>query len=176
MPDTVIPLSKGNIRHLIRDLKEFSRALREDIPTDIERATGAVVASLVQNNIAGIADVDGNYLGTDNPNASVTVEVALSGHEVIWRGKQIAFVEFGTGAAGASGGYPGLAMAAAGYHPDPTKTLWVFKDAKTGEARISTGLSPQAPMLNAVMAFMHGDPKAPARSVLKGAIRRALTV
>jgi hypothetical protein len=123
------------------------------------------IAGDVIRNISGIADVDGNYLGTENPNASVSVEVSLTGHETIWRGKQIRFVEYGTGATGAASPYPGVM--GGGYHPDPSKLVWAYKDAKgapsgrrphrattgggQGVWRVSRGLAPQAPMYSAAM-------------------------
>ena len=174
MPEKVIPLSVSNVRQLSKDLKTFARKLRQDIPGWVEQDAGAQVAATVQTNISGIPDVDGNYLGTENPNAAVTVDPALGGgHEVVWAGKQIAFVEFGTGATGM--GYPGPAMAAAGYHPDPTKKRWVYRDGKSGALTISHGLAPQAPMLHA--AILHRRTlEGSAIKILNREVRSAITV
>lgn len=167
MPSRDLPLSVNGVRSLLKDLKAFSRALGDDIKVDIEQAMCAAIAEDVRADIASIRDVDGNYLGTDNPNASVVVEVGLPGHDVIWRGRQIAYVEFGTGARGV--GYPGPAMSEAGYHPDPTKKSWWYLDARLGGAVRSHGLPPHAPMYHAARVARMGG-AAPARLVLRRAV------
>jgi hypothetical protein len=155
-------------------MKNLSLGLRDEVKVDIEQATCASIALDVRAGITSISDVDGNYMGGD-PNA-VSVEVGLPGHDVIWRGAQVPFLEFGTGAAGAAGAYPNAAMAAAGYHPDPTKQAWVYLDDRSGEPTISFGLLPQAPMANAAAAMRHVSALAPARQVIKEALLRAVTV
>lgn len=142
---------------------------------DIERSVCKSIASDVRTGIASITDKDGNYLGGDDPYTAVTVEAGLKGHDVLWKGKQITFLEFGTGAAGA-GRYSGPAMAQAGYSPDPTKKAWVYHDAKTDKGEWSHGLTPQAPMLNAAIAARQLVNFAPAKVILKEALRRAVTV
>lgn len=154
MQTKVVPLGTQNIKTLAKQLKALARDLQEhgDVVVDIEQDTAGLVAEAVRSNIAGIPDVDGNYLGTDNPNAAVVVRPGLVGHTVVWMGQQIAFVEFGTGAKGAVGGYPSPAMGMSGYHPDPTKQSWAYKDKKTGRPELSVGLAPQAPMYHAALA------------------------
>jgi hypothetical protein len=155
METKVVPLGVKNIKTLAKQLKALARDLGDehgDVVIDIEQDTAGLVAEMVRSNIAGIPDKDGNYLGTDNPNASVVVRPALRGHAVVWSGQQIAFVEFGTGAKGAAGGYPSPAIGEANYHPDPTKQMWAYKDKKTGKAELSVGLAPQAPMYHAAIA------------------------
>jgi hypothetical protein len=173
MTSVVVPLSAGNIKTLTRQLKEFASYLRLDAAGDVERAVAVPIAEMVRNNISGIADVDGNYLGSDNPNASVVVEIGLPGHDVIWRGEQIEFLEFGTGAAGV--GYPGPAMGMAGYAPDPTKKSWAYLDAKLGGTE-SYGLPAQAPMYKASVQMRVVDTLTPARMMLREEARRAVTV
>ena len=172
MPEIVVPLGVGNLKNLTRQLTAFSKSLREGgkVKVDVEQAVATEVAAGLRQRIAGIPDVDGNYLGTDNPNASVTVEVGLPGHDVIWRGKQITFVEFGTGARGAATILDPVTMAKVGYHPDPTKRRWFYKDAKTGVVTLSRGIPPYAPMANtaAMMRILNLEP---AKVVLRGALR-----
>lgn len=173
MAQTTISLSVGNIRQLISQTKELSRALKDDIKVDMEQAMCAAIADDVRAGIASIQDVDGNYLGGD-PSA-VTIEVGLPGHDVIWRGEQIAYLEFGTGAKGAAGGYPRPdIMAQANYHPDPTKEAWDYLNQ--GHEVTSFGGDPYAPMANASAKMRHIDNSAPARLVLKEALQRAVTV
>lgn len=172
MPREVVevPLSVANIKQLTRQLKAFGRSL-QDLGTEIEQTAGALIAARLRANIAQIADVDGNYLGTDDAASAVSVEVGLHGHDIIWRGKQIVFVEYGTGAAGV--GYPGTMQG--GYQPDPTKERWVYLDAKTNQGAVSHGLAPQAPMYTASI-----ESRAVALAVAKAkywkAVRSALTV
>jgi hypothetical protein len=175
MPDAVIPLSVGNIKQLQQQLKQFARALKDSVVVDIEQGTCAEIATLVREKIADIADVDGNYLGSDNPNASVVIEVGLPGHDVIWRGKQIAYLEFGTGKAGV--GYPGPAMGQAGYAPDPTKKTWAYDDAKLGKGTVSHGLEFQAPMYKTAAVLRMGEyPYPAAKAILRKAARDAVTL
>jgi hypothetical protein len=173
MSSVTIPLGLTNIKTLTRQLKTLAKEMRLDMAGEVERAVAFPVAALVRKNIASIADVDGNYLGSDNPNASVVIEKGLPGHDVIWRGAQIEFIEFGTGAAGV--GYPGPAMAMAGYAPDPTKQGWGYMDAKLGPTE-STGLAAQAPMYNSAAEMRLINVYDPARVVLREAVRRAVTV
>ena len=140
----------------------------------VEQTVAQDVAQTVRANIAMIQDLDGNYLGGDNPNAAVSVEVGMPGHDVIWRGNQIAYLEFGTGSAGASSLYPGGAMGEAGYYPDPTKDKWVYLDRKTDEPTWSHGLAPQAPMYRASVAMRFGNPYAPAITALRRMVRDAI--
>jgi hypothetical protein len=174
MSDVVIPLGLANIKQLQRQMKQFARALKDQVVVDIEQVTCAVIAADVRENIMGITDVDGNYLGSDNPNASVVVEVGLPGHDVIWRGKQIAYLEFGTGATGM--GYPHPAMGQAGYAPDPSKKTWTYKDAKSGVGTVSHGIPFQAPMYHASVVMRAVDSYGPARAILRKAARDAVTV
>jgi hypothetical protein len=178
MPE--IPLSVDNIKRLKANLKDLSRRLKDDIPTDIERHVGAIMASHLREEIGSIPDVDGNYLGTENPNASVVVEVGLKGHDLIWRGAQITFVEFGTGEAGAASPYGGPAMAAAGYHPDPTKKTWWYWDAEAQavlEAHGLPGRPPGAPMLTTAMLARTGQVLKRESNIIVGrAVKDAITV
>lgn len=171
MHEIVVPLGIGQIKNLIGQLKTFSASLHEGGKTkvDIEQAVAADVAVGLRERIANIADVDGNYLGTDNPNAAVTVEVGLPGHDVIWRGKQIAFIEFGTGARGVGYVLPAV-MAKAGYRPDPLKKGWWYPDAKLGKPVFSRGIPPYAPMANTA-AMMQLQNLEPGKVVLREALR-----
>jgi hypothetical protein len=176
MSSVDVPLSVAGIRKLRDNLKGLATALRDEVKVDIERETCMLLAGEVIHNVSSITDLDGNYLGGDNPNSAVSVEPALDdGHEVIWRGEQVAFLEFGTGAPGAADPYPGRAMAAAGYHPDSTKDSWWYIDAKIGPW-VSLGLTPQAPMFEAAMLLRTGVIMDPAKIVVKEALNRAIAL
>ena len=175
------PLSVTNVRTLKKQLNELKRQLRDDIPTEIEQAVGADVMKEVVINIpTDLRDLDGNYLGTLDGASAVSLEVGYKGHDVIWRGEQIAFIEFGTGASGALHPYPGVM--APGYKPDETKAWWVYTDLLTGDpdhdfAVLSQGLTPQAPMYNAA-ARARGEKWLQRKSaeIMKARVTDALTV
>lgn len=157
MATKTVPLSKANIRKLRDNFRAAAKGMH-DVAVDIEKIAGERVAEALRFRIASIPDVDGNYLGSDNPNASVRVEAGLISQsiptKVTWHGKQVAFLEFGTGATGAGRGtwgggaaYPRPeAMAAAGYHPDPTKQGWWYKDERYNMYMESFGIPPYAPV------------------------------
>jgi hypothetical protein len=173
MTQVNLSLSVDAVKRLTNQMKAFSIALNDRIKTRIEQATCAGIAEDVRAGIGSITDKDGNYLGSDP--ASVSVAVGFIGHDVLWRGEQIAYLEFGTGSKGAAGGYSGSAMAKAGYHPDPSKTSWGYYDSVLGPT-VSYSLSPQAPMANAAAAMRHVSALTPARTVLKEALRDAFPV
>lgn len=146
----VIPLSRSSVKALKRNLKALARELQNGhIEGEVERAMCRPLAQEVKGNIASITDLDGNYAGGEDPESAVDIEVAYQGHEVVWRGEQIAYLEFGTGAKGAATPYKGRAMGATGYHPDPLKKVWYYPDVKSGETAKSFGLAPYAPMFAA---------------------------
>lgn len=151
MSDVVIPLSVANMRQLRDNLKQLAKDLRgEEITYDIERDACRRAEAILRGHIGSIPDPDGNYSGFDSP--TITTDAELTGHSVSWFGSQIKYLEFGTGATGASGSYPYPdAMAAVdGYHPDPTKRVWFYKDRKDGDIYKTHGIPPYAPMANTV--------------------------
>lgn len=178
MDEVVIPLSVTNIKRLARQLRLLAKEANLNWAGEVERELGANVATLAQARIADIADVDGNYLGSDNPNAAVMVRKGLIGHDVVWSGGQIVFLEFGTGAAGAGAVVDPVTMGKAGYTPDPTNERWAYLDDKTGKAEISVGIKPQAPMYATALTTRNGMPEMLKTSgtLITEAVRRAITV
>jgi len=167
-----LPLSVENVHRLKTQIKTLAKSLNDKVKVDIEQAVCGSIAEDVQIGIAMIQDVDGNYIG-GNP-SSVFVEVGMIGHDVIWRGTQITYLEFGTGAAGAAGHYPGAAMPMSGYIPDPTKHSWTYKNM--GHGVTSFGAVPHAPMWNAAMAMRRAGALIPAKVIVEEALRRAVTL
>jgi len=181
MEVSTFPLSLANVRKLKRQLVTLKQQLRDDLPTEIEQAVGTEVMKQAIINIpTDVRDVDGNYLGTLDAATSVTVEKGYEGHDVIWRGEQIAYVEFGTGASGAGQPYPGVM--APGYRPDPSKAVWLYQDMMVGDPNrnylvLSRGLTPQAPMFNAAAMARSGKwLQTTAAKMLKARVKDALTV
>lgn len=173
-----IPFSVKALKQLERQLNALAKDLPVDIKTHVEDTAAEEVAAIVRQNISTIANPDGNYEGYDAPEASVTVGLGFEGaaSAVIWRGRQIAYLEFGTGATGAATPYQGSAMGATGYSPDPTKSVWVYKDAKSGEPEVSVGIPPYAPMYNAAVQMRIVGKYQNARKTWKRAVKDALTV
>jgi hypothetical protein len=169
------PLSASNVRKLKKQLTELKRQVKDDLPTEIEQSVGDRLKWQVIYNVpSDLRDLDGNYLGTTDAASSVNVEKGFKGHDVIWRGDQIIFIEFGTGASGAGQPYPGVM--APGYHPDPTKAWWVYTDLFMGNV-LSRGLTPQAPMYNAAaLARSERWLQTEAAKMLKARVTDALTI
>lgn len=178
MQTKVVPLGTQNIKTLAKQLKALARDLSDehgDIVIETEQEVAAAIADRVRLNIATIPDKDGNYFGTENPNASVAVVNKLKGYWVVWSGEQIKYVEFGTGAKGAAGSYPNPAMGMMNHHPDSTKKEWAYKDKKTGRPELSVGLAPQAPMYHASIGGRYVL-RATGIRKLKEALNNAVTV
>lgn len=173
-----IPFSVNALKQLERQLNALAKELPGDIRARVEIAVAEEVAPVVRQNISAISDPDGNYAGSDNPEAAVTIRVGYKSdsYQVLWQGHQIAYLEFGTGAAGASQPYPGPAMTAANYMPDPTKEQWVYLDDKSGEPTISRGIAPYAPMYNAAVQMRIAGNYQNARKTWRKAVNDALTV
>lgn len=165
-----VALGVDNIRSLRQKILALQRAMREEIGSEVTSVLGARVREDVIDGIpTDVRDMDGNYLGVENADDAVTVKHGIANEaHVFWRGEQIAFIEYGTGASGASAGYPGVM--APGYSPDPTKALWVYKDAKFGPV-LSRGITPYAPMYQAALLARHSGYAAEvAKPILRGAL------
>lgn len=173
-----IPLSVGALKQLERQLNRLAKDLPDDIATMVNVAAAEEAAKVVRRNVATISNLDGNYDGGENPEATVVVRVGYKGRSqsVVWQGSQIAYLEFGTGAAGASNPYQGIAIGATGYTPDPTKDEWAYLDTKSGKAEISHGIPPYAPMYNASVEMRVSGNYDKARQTWKKVVRDAITV
>lgn len=173
MSEVTIALGTRNMRQLARQLRSFAKSLDEDLTYEMCKARANDVKEDVVGNVGliwGAEGIDGNY-------DSVTVLARQGGmgyFEVLWRGSQISFLEFGTGATGAGTPYPGTAMAEAGYHPDPTKFEWFYEDAWTGEVLRSHGVPAYAPMYNAAVKARLNLGRM--KTMYKEAVRGAVTV
>ena len=177
MADVVLT-SVQDIKTLARNLNDLAGSLRgggSNIPGQIEMRTAEKVATEVRENIGTIPDLDGNLLGAGS--ASV-IAFPLGDHwAVIWAGAQIAFLEYGTGATGFNTPYKGVMLG--GYHPDPTKKRWAYRDPANpgGEPIISHGITPQAPMYNAAMVARASKlMRAEAIPILNEEVRRAVAI
>lgn len=170
-----IALSLGNMRRLEADIKRLQRTLKSsNFEQDLLDDMGIELKEVVTDNVSSVSDVDGNYEGTEPPKVYYT---SVLGDRVMWLGRQIAYVEFGTGATGA-GRYPNPAvMASNGYSPDPAKTQWYYKDAQLGTT-LSKGLAPQAPMYKSSlqMRMLLKSQRSQAHLRVRKLVANALTV
>lgn len=148
-----IALGVKNMKQLVQNLKAYAEYLQDEAVTEIEKTIARGAADDIINEVNQIYNVDGNYDGYDNVASSVFVfPDRTGGHSAVWRGSQIAFIEFGTGAEGMANVYPNAqAMAEAGYHPDPSKWSWVYWDKKLNAPLTSFGLAPQQPVYTAAL-------------------------
>lgn len=147
-----IPLSVSGANRIVRQMKRLAKQMKvkdkDSIPAEITEKVALDTADKVRSNIATIPDIDGNILGASGEAVSVRF-MGATDLRVTWVGEQIAYLEFGTGAAG-SGKYPNQAsMHKFNYSPDPTKKIWVYDSKVTGNYEVSHGIAPQAPMYNA---------------------------
>ena len=147
-----IPLSVSGINRIARQMKRLSKQMnvkgQDSIPAEITEKVALDTADKVRANIESIPDLDGNILGASGEAVSVRF-MGATDLRVTWVGKQIAFLEFGTGAAG-SGKYPNQAsMHKFNYSPDPTKESWNYLSSVSGQVETSYGIAPQAPLYRA---------------------------
>lgn len=134
MINVSVSLGSSDIKRLARQMKRFQNRLKR---TDFADEMLAEVTEDLRAEVGRIPDLDGNY-------DSTTIDYFEPLGLVSWRGSQITFLEFGTGAKGASQPYQGTMPA--DYSPDPTLYEWIYQDRKTMQAELSEGLTPQAPM------------------------------
>ena len=171
MPDVTIPLGTKNINKLIRQLKKVQRGFENFNDTGGDKWADEV-ASYARQNIASIRDPDGNFEGLGPENIVVLAPTDI--YQILWRGDQIAYLEFGTGALGAAGAYP--IPAGVMYRPDPTKQSWWYYDIMLNGVTESTGLAPQAPMFRAATRARQIGAKSPAiRQAVKDILDNAFT-
>ena len=147
-----IPLSVSGVNRIARQMKRLAKQMKpkgqDSIPAEITEKVALDTAEKVRSNIGSISDLDGNILGANGAAVKV-IFMDSTDLRVTWVGKQIAFLEFGTGAAG-SGKYPNQAsMHKFNYSPDPTKQMWIYDSLVTGNLEVSHGIAPQAPLYRA---------------------------
>lgn len=171
MPDVTIPLGTKNLNKLIRQLKKVQRGFENFNDTGGDKWADEV-ASYARQNIASIRDPDGNFEGLGPENIVVLAPNDI--YHILWRGRQIAYLEFGTGALGAAGAYP--IPAGVEYRPDPNKHIWTYFDMALGDYTISRSLAPQAPMFRAATRARQIGATSPAiRQAVKDIMDNAFT-
>lgn len=143
----------------INELKQYVQSLQGKLDTVLEKAEERV-AEYGRNqleNFAPTTSIDGNMPG------SVFIEDDGQMHRVIYAGKDVAYIEFGTGYVGKNNRYPdevtlNKAIQESGYTGDGSDWYdvnkhgvkgWVYRRKDNGLYRHSRGMKPEAPVLKA---------------------------
>lgn len=179
MPDVEIELSLGNVKSLIRGLKQLRRDMRGGYTTgDISLAIAKDIAADIKMNVTAIENLDGNYEGALDVMSAVNIRGAIKAQEVYWRGEQIFYLEFGTGVPGARTLLDSKSAALANYHPNVASVEWVYIDGLSGKEVLTFGTPAYAPVYRAAQSarrrLRQGDKTA--QQVLKKAVLDAVTV
>lgn len=153
MPDFSADLSVASIDKLLSDVKAYRDKVNA-APEKITARLAEIGAQAVNDNIAGITDLDGNAPGT------VSTSVSGSHATVSQSGDQIAFLEYGTGEQGADSKHP--EYKAAGWHYGSGKNIrrmkngklmWRYYDRLRGHYRITNGIPAQKQVFRAALTM-----------------------
>lgn len=143
--EVTLRLNTKDINALARQVKRLANRMKEtgseSFPQKVHEELSERALDTLTKNVFEIPFRDGN---DDSYGVSMLLLPPMT-TKVIWRGSQIAYLEFGTGAKGAGTPYmrPDY-MHRFNYHPDPTKEMWVY--LRGGESILSTGIAPIAPL------------------------------
>lgn len=166
MPTLQADLSVASIDKLLTDVKNY-KAKVEAAPAVITERLAEIGADAIQQNISGITDLDGNAPG------KVGAEVDGGSAKVFQQGKQIAFLEFGTGEQGANSPHPKYTVAGWHYGSGPNirkmkngKMMWRYFDRLRGHWRITDGIPAQKQVFNAALTMRDSLPEV-AKEALK---------
>lgn len=143
--EVTLRLNAKDIKTLAAQMKRLANRMKEtganSFPQDVHEELSERALDTLTKNVFEIPARDGN---DDSFGTSMLLLPPMT-TKVIWRGSQVAYLEFGTGARGASTPYmrPDY-MHRFNYHPDPTKEMWVY--LRGNEPVLSVGLAPAAPL------------------------------
>lgn len=153
MPTFQADLSVGSLDKLLSDVKDY-KAKVETAPAKITEQLAEIGAEAIQQNVAGITDLDGNAPGT------VGMQVEGGSAKVFQKGKQIAFLEYGTGEQGAASPHPKYAVAGWHYNSGKNirqmkngKMMWHYFDNLKGHWRTTNGIPAQKQVLRTALTM-----------------------
>lgn len=153
MPDFSADLSVASLDKLLSDVKGY-KAKVEAAPDKITEQLAKIGAEAIQQNISGITDPDGNAPGT------VGMEVSGESAKVFQKGKQVAYLEYGTGEQGAAKKHPKYTVAGWEYGSGPNirrmkngKMMWHYFDNLRGHWRTTNGIPAQKQVLRAALTM-----------------------
>lgn len=153
MPTYTADLSVSSLDQLLSDIKAYQSKVNA-APDKITAQLAEIGANAIQQNIAGITDLDGNAPGT------VSVDVRGAEATVSQSGDQVAYLEYGTGEQGAANKHPEYKVA--GWHYGSGKNIrrmkngklmWRYYDKLKGHWRITNGIPAQKQVLRAALTM-----------------------
>lgn len=133
----------------INQLKQYVQSLQGRLDMVLEKAEERVAeyGRTQLEHFAPTMSIDGNMPG------SVFVDDDGTMHRVTYAGKDVAFIEFGTGYVGENNPYPDeIALNKAGWEYDVNEhgyAGWIYRRKDNGQYRHSRGMKPEAPVLKA---------------------------
>lgn len=143
----------------INQLKQYVQSLQGKLDMVLDKAEERVAeyGRTQLEHFAPTMSVDGNMPG------NVFVDDDGTMHRVIYAGKDVAYIEFGTGYVGKNNRYPdevtlNKAIQESGYTGDGSDWYdvnkhgpagWIYRRKDTGQYRHSRGMKPEAPVLKA---------------------------
>lgn len=166
MPKYQAELSVSSLDNLLSDLNSYKEKL-EAAPQKIEADIAEIGASSIEDTLSSITDQDGNSIGI------VGIEETENGIKVFNQGKQIAFLEFGTGEKGEKTSHPYAGSANWKYNSGTKircmkngKRMWRYWDKLRGHWRITDGIPAQMQVYNAALKMREEIPHS-AKEALK---------
>lgn len=153
MPTFQADLSVASLDKLLSNVKDY-KAKVEAVPAKITEQLAKIGAEAIQQNVAGITDLDGNAPGT------VGTQIDGNSAKVFERGGQVAFLEYGTGEQGAASPHPKAAEAGRKYNVGSHirkmkngKMMWHYYDRLRGHWRTTNGIPAQKQVLRAALTM-----------------------
>lgn len=153
MPTFKADLSVSSLDKLLSDVKGYKAKL-EAAPEKVTSRLAEIGAETITQNISGITDPDGNAPGT------VGMQVEGGTAKVFQQGKQIAFLEYGTGEQGAASPHPVAVKAGWKYGSGKNirkmkngKMMWHYFDRLRGHWRTTDGIPAQKQVLRAALTM-----------------------
>lgn len=153
MPTYAADLSTSSLDKLLSDVTAYRDKVNA-APAKIAARLAEIGADAIQQNIAGITDLDGNAPGT------VSVDVKGTQATVSQTGSQVAYLEYGTGEQGAASPNPVAVKAGWHYgsgknirHMKNGKMMWRYYDRLHGHYRITNGIPAQKQVFRAALTM-----------------------
>jgi len=153
MPTYTADLSVSSLDQLLSNIKAYQSKVNA-ASDKITAQLAEIGANAIQQNIAGITDLDGNAPGT------VSVDVRGAEATISQSGDQVAYLEYGTGEQGAANKHPEYKVA--GWHYGSGKNIrrmkngklmWRYYDKLKGHWRITNGIPAQKQVLRAALTM-----------------------
>jgi hypothetical protein len=153
MPTYRADLSVASLDKLLSDVKDYQKKI-DSAPAKITEQLAEIGAEAITQNISGITNPDGNAPGT----VGMQIEGGIA--KVFQQGKQIAFLEYGTGEQGAGSPHPVAVKAGWKYGSGKNirkmkngKMMWRYYDRLKGHYRITDGIPAQKQVFKAALTM-----------------------